>query len=217
MTKIHKIYLTMQIAIVGATGGLGKEIVRQSLLRGYAVTAAIRDTAKAETLFEGKAVRIASVNLNSGAGLDEAFSGVNVVVEVISNDQRPSGVEKIVSACERANVKTFVACGGAGQLFQEDGSRVVTMLEKMPDMGWARPITDLHMRVQELSFASSIPMVLQIAPPGMNDGEASGTVKPCKDKPAGVFSTSYQDVAFCLLEALENPEFNRSMMGISPK
>ena len=103
-------------------------------------------------------------------------------------------------------------------LFQDDGSRVVTMLEKMPNMGWARPITDLHMCVQELSFSSSIPSVFQIAPPGMSDGAESGSIQPAKDKSAGVFSTSYQDVAFCLLEALsKQSEFNRSMMGIAPK
>lgn len=207
----------MKIAIVGATGGLGKEIIRQLLPKGFVVTAAIRDTAKAETIFEGKAVRITAVDLDTGAGLDEAFSGMDVVVEVISNNQRPPGIEKIVSACKRVNVKTFVVCGGAGQRIQEDGSRVVTMLEKMPDMGWAHPITDLHMQVQELSFASSIPTVFQIAPPGMTNGEASGNVKPCKDNSEGVFSTSYQDVAFCLLEALDNSDFNRSLMGIAPK
>lgn len=139
----------MKIAIVGATGGLGKQIVFQSLLRGFEVTAAIRDKVKADTLYSGNAgVQIAVVDLDSGDGLDEAFSGIDTVIEVISNDQRPAGVEKIIQACERQSVKTFVACGGAGQLFQEDGSRVVTMLEKMPNMGWARPITDLHMRVQ---------------------------------------------------------------------
>jgi hypothetical protein len=80
-------------------------------------------------------------------------------------------VAKIVQACETQKVKTFIACGGAGQLFQPDGTRLWEFLATLPNMGWAKPITELHMSVQEVAFKSSIPMVMQIAPPGMANGE----------------------------------------------
>jgi hypothetical protein len=91
-------------------------------------------------------------------------------------DQRPSGIHKIVQACEAQNVKTFVACGGAGQLFLPDGTRLVEVLKTMPNMDWAEPITALHMAVQDIAFKSSIPTVFQIAPPGMGEGEISKRV-----------------------------------------
>ncbi len=80
-------------------------------------------------------------------------------------------MSKIVQACEAQNVKTFVACGGAGQLFLPDGGRLWEILAKMPNMEWAEPVTALHMAVQDIAFKSNIPVVLQIAPPGMGDGE----------------------------------------------
>ena len=77
----------MKVAVVGATGGLGREIVRQSLKRGYEVVAAVRDQAKATAMFAGQAVKIAQVNIDGGEGLKEAFAGVDCVLEVISNGE----------------------------------------------------------------------------------------------------------------------------------
>ena len=88
------------------------------------------------------------MDLQTGQGLAEAFSGATVVVEVVGNSERPHGIQKIVDACKAAKVETFVACGGAGQLFIGPDKRLVTVLETLPDMGWARPVTDLHMAVQ---------------------------------------------------------------------
>ena len=89
----------------------------------------------------------------------------------INKDQRPAGITKIGEACESQNVKTFVACGGAGQLFLPDGTRLVEVLKTLPNMEWAEPVTALHMAVQDIAFKSSIPTVLQITPPGMGEGE----------------------------------------------
>lgn len=200
-------------------GGLGQEIVRQSIANGYEVVAAVRDSAKARDLF-GSTVTIAPVNLATGDGLTEAFAGADVVVEVISNSERPHGIQTIVSKCESGQVSIFVACGGAGQLFlsPERSDRLVTVLEKLPNMGWARPVTDLHMAVQDISFKSAIPTVFQITPPGMNNDGLTNTFQVTKDVNAGVSSVSYQDVAAVLLEALkEASSFDRSMVGLASK
>ena len=211
--------LSKRIAIVGATGGLGQEIAKQSIASGYEVTAVVRDEAKAKSLFESS-VTIKPVDLSTGEGLTDAFEGVDVVVEVISNSERPHGIQTIVSSCEKSSVKVFVACGGAGQLFidPEKLNRLVTILETMPNMGWARPVTDLHMVVQDIAFKSSIPTVFQIAPPGMANESLTNKFTAAKDMNAGVSSVSYQDVASVLLETLKDaPSFNRAMMGIAPK
>lgn len=211
--------LSKTIAIVGATGGLGQEIARQSISSGYNVIAVVRDAAKAKSLFD-TSVAIKSVDLSTGEGLADAFAGADVVVEVISNSERPHGIQTIVSTCEESSVKVFVACGGAGQLFidPEKSKRLVTILETLPNMGWARPITDLHQAVQEIAFKSSIPTVFQIAPPGMTNEGLTNKFTATKDMNAGVNSASYQDVASVLLETLNDaPSYNRAMMGVSPK
>jgi len=211
--------LTKRIAIVGATGGLGQEIARQSIASGHDVIAVVRDAAKAKSMFDSS-VTIKPVDLSTGEGLEDSFSGADVVIEVISNTERPHGIQAIVSACEKSSVKVFVACGGAGQLFidPDKSKRLVTILETMPNMGWARPVTDLHKVVQEIAFKSSIPTVFQIAPPGMANDSLTNKFTATKDMNAGVNSASYQDVASVLLETLKDAHsFNRAMMGMAPK
>ena len=87
----------------------------------------------------------------------------------------------------------FVACGGAGTLFTnpEKTERLVSILETLPNMGWARPVTNLHLAVQEIAFKSSIPTVFQIAPPGMVNETFTGSFEASKDLNAGVNSLSY--------------------------
>ena len=161
-----------------------------------------------------------NADLSSGEGLTEAFTGVQVVVEVVSNTERPHNIQNIVSKCEITGVSVFVACGGAGQLFidPERSKRLVTVLETMPNMEWARPVTDLHMAVQDMAFKSDIPTVFQITPPGMSSSSLTGEFKASKDMAAGVNSLSYQDVASVLLDSLNHaPFFDRAMMGLAAK
>ena len=88
--------------------------------------------------------------------MTEAFTGSDVVVEVISNSERPHGIQTIIKKAEEAAVPIFVACGGAGTLFidPEKNQRLVSVLETLPNMGWARPVTNLHLAVQEIAFES---------------------------------------------------------------
>ena len=106
--------MAKRIAVVGATGGLGQEIVLQSVAAGYEVIAVVRDVVKAKSMFESIAsvVHIATADLSSGEGLTEAFTGAQVVVEVVSNTERPHNIQNIVSKCETTGVSVFVACGG---------------------------------------------------------------------------------------------------------
>jgi uncharacterized protein YbjT (DUF2867 family) len=99
--------MAKRIAVVGATGGLGQEIVRQSVAAGYEVIAVVRDAVKAKSMFESTAaVHIATADLSSGEGLTEAFTGAQVVVEVVSNTERPHNIQNIVSKCETTGVSS---------------------------------------------------------------------------------------------------------------
>ena len=73
---------------------------------------------KAQNLFGNEsALTIVQTDLSTGEGLAEAFTGTDVVVEVISNSERPNGIQTIITKAEEAAVPVFVACGGAGTLF----------------------------------------------------------------------------------------------------
>ena len=70
----------MAIAVIGATGRVGSEIVRGVLSRGDAVTALVRDPGKARRAFgEPRGLRIRPTRLDDPRDLAEAFDGIRTV------------------------------------------------------------------------------------------------------------------------------------------
>jgi hypothetical protein len=71
-----------------------------------------------------------------------------------------------------------------------------------------------------MAFESKIPTVFQICPPYMplDLQSFSGQYTPVVDNAAGVTQVGYEDVASCIVTALEQPQdYNRKMMGIGRK
>lgn len=210
----------MKIAIVGATGGLGQQLVKLGLSRGLDITCVVRNVEKAGEMF-GSTAGIICADLATGAGLDEAFAGKDAVIEVISNSERPDGIATIIAKCESNSVRALAVTGGAGALYTsaEMNERVVANFMNVPGMEWLQPVTELHLRVQEIAFKSSVPVVMQIEPPGMNAGEATGAFEATREGvSAGVFAASYVDVAALYLDSLAAGDaHNRQMVGLAPK
>ena len=192
--------------VVGATGGLGTHLCKQSLKRGHQVTGVVRSRTKIESKYseeERKQISFKVGTIEDPAFLSEAFAGADVVVEVLSNNVRPHFIKLLLDAAKVDKVKSFVISGGAGQLEVKPG---VTLAQSDPEWGrgWLNDVTNLHFGVQELSllYASSM-SVTQFAPPSMTEGEMTGNVVPSLDGQLGETKVTYGDAAHCLLEVLE--------------
>ena len=92
----------MRIVVLGGTGQMGKLVVEQAKAGGHDVVAAARST---------------GVDISTGAALDEAFSGADVVVDVsdhVTNSARKAieffetAAKNIAAAEARAGVKHHV-------------------------------------------------------------------------------------------------------------
>ncbi|MGK2242232.1 MAG: hypothetical protein ACI9JD_004812, partial [Rhodococcus sp. (in: high G+C Gram-positive bacteria)] len=75
----------MRIVVLGGTGQMGKLVVEQAKVGGHDVVAAARST---------------GVDISTGAGLDEAFAGADVVVDV--SDHVTNSAKKAVEFFETA-------------------------------------------------------------------------------------------------------------------
>jgi len=112
------------ILVVGATGGTGKEVVRQALESGYRVRALVRDADKARAQL-GSDVELVVGDVRTGAGLEAAVLGVDYVVSVLGSNVRNDptntpervdygGVRDLVNAAASAKVKHFVLVSSMG-------------------------------------------------------------------------------------------------------
>ncbi len=118
-----------KVAVIGATGFVGTQVVNELANRGYSVEAIVRDISKVS---ENANVTAKSVNVNNTDELAEALQGNDAVINTFNagwtnpnlyNDFL-NGSRNIEKAVEKSGVKRFITVGGAGSLFI-DGNQIV--------------------------------------------------------------------------------------------
>ena len=118
-----------KVAVIGATGFVGTQVVNELANRGYSVEAIVRDISKVS---ENANVTAKSINVNNIDKLAEALQGNDAVINTFNagwtnpnlyNDFL-NGSRNIEKAVEKSGVKRFITVGGAGSLFI-DGNQIV--------------------------------------------------------------------------------------------
>lgn len=120
----------MKVALIGASGFVGKALLNELVSRGNEVIAIARDTDKIESTDE-KVTKVAADVLNTEA-LAAALKGADAVVSAFnpgwSNpnlyQDTVAGAEAIQAGVKSSGVKRFIFIGGAGTL-QIDGNQLV--------------------------------------------------------------------------------------------
>lgn len=120
----------MKVALIGASGFVGKALLNELVGRGNEVIAIARDTAKIESTDE-KVTKVAVDVLDTEA-LAAALKGADVVVSAFNPgwtnpnlyQDTVAGAEAIQAGVKASGVKRFIFIGGAGTL-QIDGNQLV--------------------------------------------------------------------------------------------
>lgn len=119
----------MNIALIGATGFVGKAVLEELLSRGHTVRALQRDAAK---LAARSGLDVRSVDVLGSGNLAAALAGVDAVVSAFNagwgnpnlHDDFLRGSDAIAAAARAAGVRLIVV-GGAGSLFIAPGQQLV--------------------------------------------------------------------------------------------
>lgn len=118
-----------KVAVIGATGFVGTQVVKELSDRGYEVEAVVRDASKVQ---QNEKVTAKSVDVNHVEELAEALKGNDAVISTFNAgwtnpnlyDDFLNGSMNIEKAVEQSGVKRFITVGGAGSLFI-DGKQLV--------------------------------------------------------------------------------------------
>ncbi len=106
----------MKILVVGATGTLGRQVVRQAIEQEYPVRCLVRSKAKATFLKEWGA-ELVTGNLCKPETLTPALEGIEVVVDAATARATDSlsikqvdweGKVSLIQACVKANIKRYI-------------------------------------------------------------------------------------------------------------
>lgn len=118
-----------KVAVIGATGFVGTQVVKELANRGYEVEAIVRDASK---VHENEKVKVKSVDVNNVDELANVLKESDAVISAFNAgwtnpnlyDDFLKGSENIEKAVEKSGVKRFITVGGAGSLYI-DGNQLV--------------------------------------------------------------------------------------------
>ncbi len=209
----------MNIAIIGATGFVGKQLVAEALERGHEVTAIARNVS---ALTAGNGLTPVQADVTDVPALAAALKGSDMVLSAYNagwdnpelyNDFI-AGSKAIQQAVKEAGVKRLLVVDGAGSLYVAPGVQLVDS----PDFPEAykagataaRDYLDLLKDEQELDWTFFSPAIEMH--PGITTGR-TGQYRTALENP--VFDAdqhsrlSVEDLAVALLDETETPKHIR--------
>lgn len=215
----------MKLTVFGATGGVGREVVRQALDAGHEVTAVVRDPARLDVPAHDR-LQVAVVrDLTDEDALLPVLAGRSAVVCALgsaSNKQARlapvtgPAVRAILSAMDRADVSRLAAVSAApvGPDVESDG--VVTRKVFLPLL--RRALRDLYadLAVMEAALRASGTQWTVIRPPRLLNKPRTGSYRRVIGANVPSARTiSRADVADALLQCLTDPATARRAVGVA--
>jgi putative NADH-flavin reductase len=207
----------MKLVVLGATGGTGIEFVRESLKRGHAVTALVRNPARLSE-FQGR-IRVEEGNLLDRGALAKVLENHNAVlsgfgprVPIAKSDAHllEQFAAALTGAIEDARVRRLVIISTAF-LFKDSIVPPTYLLGKLLFPSVVTDSAALEETVQESSAEWTI-----VRPPRLTDGPMTGTYRErIGHLPRLGFKISRADVAHYFVKAIEKSDVVRKIVGIS--
>ena len=189
----------MQVAVLGAGGKAGKELVKELLSRGHSVIAVGRN---AEKLPSGDGVEARVADASDPAALAAAVTGADAVISALQFDV-PAAT--ILGAVKQAGVDRLIVTGGAASLDNGKGVRVFDSPE-FPE--FLRPLViggvhflDALREEKDVNWSFFSPAMTFF------EGPREGSFRLGKDtmvfNEAGESKISYADGAIAMVDELE--------------
>ncbi|AZF20273.1 NAD(P)-dependent oxidoreductase [Pseudomonas sp. R3-52-08] len=200
-----------KIAIIGATGRAGSQLLEEALRRGHTVTAIARNTDK---LAVRPGITVKRVDALDADALQQAVSGSDVVISAAHFATLPASA--VIGPVKKAGVKRLLVVGGAGSLLLPDGSRVIDSpgfpAEYKTEASAGAEFLEALRQEKELDWTF-------LSPSALFDGtERTGKFRLGQDdllvNTDGTSSISFADYAIAMLDEVETPKHSRKRFTV---
>ncbi|RLQ88078.1 NAD(P)-dependent oxidoreductase [Notoacmeibacter ruber] len=203
----------MKIVLIGATGMVGSDVLKEATSRGHDVTAIVRETAK---LPEGEKITLLSLDIHQEEDLKKALSDADVLISAFNPgwddpeiyQHHLEGSRTIARAAQQAGIR-LIMVGGAGSLYAPDGSQFVDG-EAFPDE-WRAGAKAARDILKELENGDFSPLDWSFVSPAfeLSPGKKKGGFELGKDHPVadaeGRSRISSGDLAEAIVDEAETP------------
>ena len=195
-----------KIAIIGATGRAGSQLLEEALRRGHSVVAIARNT---DTLAARPGVTVRQVDALDAAALQQAVSGSDVVISAAHFATLPAPA--VIEPVKKAGVKRLLVVGGAGSLLLPGGGRVIDSegfpAEYKAEASAGAAFLDTLRQEKELDWTFLSPSAEFV------ETERTGRFRVGQDdllvSSEGRSWISFADYAIALIDEVETPKHSR--------
>lgn len=201
----------MKIAIIGATGRAGSQLLEEALRRGHSVLAIARDPSR----LQGRdGVTVKALDVKDSAALQVAVAGVDAVLSAAHF----ATIEPhaIIEPVKRAGVRRLLVVGGAGSLLLPSGHRVIDSPD-FPEAYKAEAAAGAHF-LQVLQREPNLDWTFLSPSAEFVEGERSGHYTLGKDHlligADGRSWISFADYAIAMIDELEKPQHSRQRFTV---
>ncbi|HEY0272381.1 MAG TPA: NAD(P)-dependent oxidoreductase [Chitinophaga sp.] len=213
----------MKVAIIGASGFIGKEILAEALHRGHHVTAIVRDVTRITDTHPQLTVIKADV-LDEDA-VSSAVQGNEAVISAYNAGHDASdiidtygrAIRSILNGVKAAGIKRFLAVGGAGSLEIEPGLQLLDTPE-FPEI-WKAGATATREAFYTIKAQSDLDWTVispaMIIEPGPRTGVFRLGLDQVVADEKGDSRISTKDFAVAVIDELENPQHIRQRFTLA--
>ena len=206
----------MKVALIGPTGFVGSEVLKELLARGHEVIALARDPSKLEARSGLTVVRADAKQADQVAA---AVDGADAVVNAFNpgwsvpdiHTEFLEGTRAIYAGVKRAGVKRLLVVGGAGSLYVAPGVQLVDTPE-FPDQ-WKQGALAAREALKLIRDESSLDWTFLSPAVHLEPGERRGSYRVSLDTPVmdaqGPAHVSTADLAVAIVDELERPQHIR--------
>jgi putative NADH-flavin reductase len=200
-----------KIAIIGATGRAGSQLLEEALRRGHSVTAIARDTSK---IGQRNGVVSQNVDALDAVALQAAIEGHDVVISAAHFSTLPASA--VIGPVKKAGVNRLLVVGGAGSLLLPDGTRVIDSKgfpeEYKAEAGAGAEFLEHLRQEQDLDWTFLSPSAEFV------EGERTEKFRVGKDdllvSSEGRSWITFADYALAMLDEIESPQHSRQRFTV---
>ena len=221
----------MKLTIFAATGGVGRQLLRQAVGAGHDVTAVVRNPAK----LAGEPVRVVTADLAAAdpATLESAVRGADAVLSALGPHSNADagiagpGTAAIVAAMQATQVRRIVVVSAAPVATVPspgrpnppkhdpgDGFFMRHLFTHAAGAMFGKVYADLA-QMEDVLAGSGLDWTV-VRPPQLTDKPFTGRYRTAYGQNIrGGWSVSRADVAHLMLRVLEQPETIKQTIGIA--
>lgn len=209
-----------QITVFGATGFVGKQLVKQALQRGYKVKVLVRSKEKLGEL--SQKIEVLEGNYFDPAKIDEAIQGSLAVLSTIgppmnakevNETQYHNALKQVLKSMELAGTQKFINISGAGIPYPGEqlpfARKMLRLLLKL----MAKQMVKVKDEELEILFHSKINFT-NVRPPMIKD--AKGEYRTAENSFVGM-EVGVEQICSFMLDNIEDNTWNRKAPLIGKK